>query len=176
MHKAPRWVAGAVLMAAMLGACGGASPAPTTQATSGSSTPAATGPAATSAAGNPFGALTAALLGPVFGATVPTPECGTRGDEGQYCRWTSADGQVVLDAESDPTFDSVDAWRTAFGTAGFDEEIPGIGVGALGGTNPLADGFRASTYTSDGTAYTVTLNKTGDAKTLVLAILGALAA
>ena len=50
----------------------------------------------------------------------------------------------------------------AFGTAGFDEQIPGIGVPALGGDNPLSDGWRASAYGSDGVAYTVTVNRTGD--------------
>jgi hypothetical protein len=123
-------------------------------------------------------ALGADLLAPVFGASIPTPECDTRTDGSSFCRWTSADGATVLDAEQSSGYATVDEWRTAFGTAGFDEEIPGLGVAALGGDNPLADGFRASTYTSAGESFTVTVNKAGDTaavKALVTTILAALA-
>jgi hypothetical protein len=159
----------------------------------GTATP--TGPAATSGAGSTAGAATAAppvggdaeaklkalgpeLLTPVFGASVPTPTCTTSGEEAVQCRWIVNDGELLLDAGADPTFETEEAWREAFGTAGFDEEIPGIGVSALGGDNPLSDGWRASAYGSDGVAYSVTINKSGDVtavKAMVSAILKALA-
>ena len=53
-----------------------------------------------------------------------------------------------------------------------------MGVAAPGGDNPLSDGWRASAYGSDGVAYTVTINKSGDVETvkaMVTAILKVLA-
>jgi hypothetical protein len=171
----------AIAAALLVAACGG------------TATP--TGAAATTDAGSTAGGATAAppaggdaeaklkalgpeLLTPIFGASIPTPTCTGLGDEGVQCRWTVNDRELLLDADSDPTFESEEAWRAAFGSAGFDEEIPGIGVAALGGENPLSDGWRASAYASDGVAYSVTINKAGDVtavKAMVNAILKVLA-
>jgi hypothetical protein len=171
-----RLLAPAALLAVFVGACG--------------SSPATSGPGSTNPAGatqnpavttDPVASLKnlgTDLLTPVFGGSIPTPECDTRSDGSGFCRWTSADGATVLDAEQNSGYATVDEWRTAFGTAGFDQEIPGIGAAALGGDNPLAEGFRASTYTATGDSFTVTVTKAGDAaavKALVTAILSALA-
>ena len=170
-----RWLSAAALIT-IVAACG------TSPATSGPGSTAPAGgtqnPAVTTAPVSALADLGTELLAPVFGASIPTPQCDTRSDGSSFCRWTSADGATVLDAEQDSGYATVDEWRTAFGDAGFDEEIPGIGVAALGGDNPLADGFRASTYTAGGDSFTVTVNKVGDAaavKALVTAILAALA-
>ena len=159
-----------------IAACGGA-------ASTGA--PATSGPGATQPAGTTAGgiganiqALGTELLAPVFGATVPAPTCDTMGEDGFTCRWEADDGALLVDADADPTFETEAAWREAFGSAGFDEEIPGIGVAALGGDNPLSDGWRATAYTSNGIAYSVTINKPGDAeaaRALVIAILTKLA-
>ena len=163
------------LLALLLAACG-ATPSSTGSNTSAPG--ATTGPGGTAGRGSGLADLDAAALAPFFGTSIPTPECTSTGESAQKCRWSSSDGSVVLDVEHDPTFESVEEWRAAFGTAGFDEEIPGVGVAALGGDNPLADGFRASAYTSTGDAYTVTVSKAGDpaaVKALVVALLGTLA-
>ncbi len=176
MRFHPRLLPTAVLTALILAACGGS---PATSGPGGTGTTGATqNPAVTIPPASALQDLGTDVLAPVFGATIPTPECGTRTNGTSFCRWTSADGATVLDAEQDSGFASVEEWRTAFGTAGFDEEIPGIGAAALGGENPLAEGFRASTYTSTGDSFTVTVAKAGDAaaaRALVTAILAALA-
>jgi hypothetical protein len=171
----------ALVLALALSACGGGTTttgAP--QATSADSTLGAT-PGAP--AGGDFEttirALGPELLAPIFGASIPTPTCTPLGDGGGVqCRWSVNDGELLLDADADPTFESEAAWREAFGAVGFDEEIPGVGVAALGGDNPLSDGWRASAFGSDGVAYSVTINKSGDVeavKAMVTAILKVLA-
>lgn len=171
-----RWLSTAASITVLVAACG-SSPATSGP---GSTAPAGgtQGPAATDTPVSGLEGLGTELLAPVFGGAVPTPECDTRSDGSSFCRWTSADGATVLDAEHSSEYATVDEWRTAFGTAGFDEELPGIGVAALGGENPLSDGFRAAAYTAGGESFTVSLSKTGDAtalKALVTAILAALA-
>jgi hypothetical protein len=171
----------AIALVAALGiaACGGGNPttAPTGQQP-GTTLPGATdGPAATAGLGGELEGLAAELLAPVFGATIPTPTC-TDMSGGRQCRWIVGDGELLVDADVQSDFATEEEWRTAFGDAGFEEEIPGVGVAALGGDNPLADGWRATAYTSDGLAYSVTVNKPGDeaeAKAIVIAILTALA-
>lgn len=170
----------AVGMALLLAACGG-TPTPTggPQATTVGSTP---GAATAGPVGGDFEARLKALgpelLTPIFGASIPAPTCSPIGEEGVRCRWSVDDGALLLDADADPTFESQAAWREAFGTAGFAEDIPGVGVAALGGDNPLSDGWRATAFGSDGVAYSVTINKTGDVeavKAMVTAILKVLA-
>ena len=169
----------ALLATLAIAACGGgtATRAPRTEAP-GSTLPGATdGPAATTSPGAELEGLGAELLAPVFGASIPTPSC-TDMSAGRQCRWIVGDGELLVDADVQTEFATEEEWREAFGTAGFDEEIPGIGVAALGGDNPLADGWRATAYTSDGLAYSVTVNKPGaeaEVKAIVIAILGALA-
>ncbi len=172
-----------LVAAVIVAACGGATGTP---AAPGTQAPAPTiGGAATSAPADGFeGELLAIgpeLLAPVFGASVPTPTCTSlAGGDGHSCRWAAGtDGALLMDADADQSFATEEEWRAAYTNAGFTEEIPGVGVAALGGDNPLADGWRASAYTSDGIAYTVTINKTGDqaaVKALVLAVLAKLAA
>ena len=170
----------AILTAFVLAACGGTTTPTGAAATSGTgSTP---GAATTAPVGGEFEAklkaLSPALLTPIFGASIPAPTCTELGDEGVQCRWNVNDGELLLDADADPSFEDEAAWRAAFGTAGFDEEIPGVGVAALGGDNPLSEGWRASAFGSDGVAYSVTINKSGDqeaVKAMVTAILKALA-
>jgi hypothetical protein len=169
----------ALLAALAIAACGGGNPtsAPTTQQP-GSTLPSGTDDtAATTGPGTELEGLGSELLAPVFGATIPTPTC-TEVSGGRQCRWIVGDGELLVDADVQTDFATEDEWRTAFGDAGFDEEIPGVGVAALGGDNPLADGWRASAYTSDGLAYSVTVNRPGseeEAKAIVIAILTALA-
>jgi hypothetical protein len=184
MESTRRIVAVTALAAALtVAACGGSNPAPTGAAATSVTTTETTADDTTSgSAGGDFEAklkaLGPALLAPIFGASIPTPTCTTSGEEAVQCRWNVNDGELLLDADADPTFESEEAWREAFGTAGFDEEIPRIGVAALGGDNPLSEGWRASAYGSDGVAYTVTINKSGDqaaVKAMATAILKALA-
>lgn len=171
----------AIAAALMVAACGGGTTPTGAAATAGSGSTAGASTAAPPAGGDAqarIKALGPELLTPIFGASIPTPTCTTSGEEAVQCRWSVNDGELLLDAGADPTFETEQAWRQAFGTAGFDEEIPGIGVAALGGDNPLSDGWRASAYGSDGVAYTVTINKSGDAtavKAMVNAILKVLA-
>ena len=184
MNQRPLAATGLVL-ALTLAACGGAAStsAPATQAPGATGAPAGTLPAATTGGaagelGANIQALGADVLAPVFGASIPTPTCDVMGDSGFTCRWMVNDGELLVDADADASFETEAAWREAFGSAGFDEEIPGIGVAALGGDNPLSDGWRASAYTSDGIAYSVTVNKAGDVaavKAMVIAILTKLA-
>jgi hypothetical protein len=179
IQRALRVTALPTAFALVLAACGGGVPtaAPGTQNPAG--TAGATAPGATSGGAllSPED-LPSTLTAPIFGAEIPTPTCTDLSGGRTQCRWIVDDGALLLDADADPSFETEAEWRTAFGTAGFDEEIPGIGVAALGGDNPLADGWRASAYTSDGIAYTVTVNKPGDqaaVKAMVIAILTALA-
>jgi hypothetical protein len=183
MESTRRVLGVTVILAALLVAACGGSPATTggPPSTGAGSTP------APATAAPPVGgdfearlkALDPALLSPIFGASIPAPTCAAMGDGGGVqCRWIVGDGTLALDADADPTFESEATWREAFGQAGFDEEIPGVGLAAIGGINPLSDGWRASAYASDGVAYTVTVNKTGDVeavKAIVTAILKALA-
>jgi hypothetical protein len=180
--ESTRRIVGVTAIAAMvlLAACGGGTAPTGAAATAGTgSTP---GAATTAPGGGEFEArlkaISPALLTPIFGASIPAPTCTEVGDEGVQCRWTVNDGELLLDADADPSFESEAAWREAFGTAGFDQEIPGVGVAALGGDNPLSDGWRASAFGSDGVAYSVTINKSGDqaaVQAMVTAILKALA-
>ena len=183
MHSTRRLAAVTATAAALIvAACGGGTTTPTgaaatsgTGSTAGAATPA---PPAGGDAEARIKALGPELLTPIFGASIPTPTCTTSGEEAVQCRWIVNDGELLLDADADPTFDTEEDWREAFGKAGFDEEIPGIGVAALGSENPLSDGWRASAYGSDGVAYTVTINKSGDVtavKAMVTAVLKALA-
>lgn len=180
MESTRRLAAVTAIVVAVAAGCGGGTAATTgPKATGTGSTPAAatTGPVTGDVAAR-LKALDPALLTPIFGASIPTPTCTSMSGGGTQCRWSVNDGALLLDADADPSFDSQEAWRAAFGQAGFDEQIPGIGVAALGGDNPLADGWRASAYGSDNVAYTVTINKPGDQTTvkgLVNAILKALA-
>ena len=171
----------AVAAALLVAACGGATSPTGAAATAGAGSTAGASTAAPPAGGDAearIKALGPELLTPIFGASVPTPTCTTSGDEAVQCRWSVNDGELLLDADANPTFESEAAWREAFGKAGFDEEIPGIGVAALGSENPLADGWRATAFGSDGVAYSVTINKSGDlaaVKAMVSAVLKALA-
>jgi hypothetical protein len=181
--ESTRRIAGvtAILTALLLAACGGGTTTPTGAA--GTAGPGSTPGAATiPPVGGDFEArlkaLSPALLAPIFGASIPSPTCTEIGEEGVQCRWNVNDGELLLDAGADPSFESEAAWREAFGTAGFDEEIPGVGVAALGGDNPLSDGWRGSAFGGDGVAYSVTINKGGDqaaVKAMVIAVLKALA-
>ena len=172
--------AAALAAALVLAACGGGAPTSTLRTqVPGATAPTATSPAATTGAGAGIEGLGAELLAPVFGASIPTPTCTDMSGGGRQCRWMVGDGELLVDVDVQPEFETEAEWRAAFGTAGFDEEIPGVGVAALGGDNPLSDGWRASAYTSDGLAYSVTVNKPGDqaaVKAMVIAILTALAA
>lgn len=180
MNSFRRPLAATALVAAIaITACGpGAATSALTTQGPGATLPGGTGgPAMTSGAGAALEDLGTELLAPVFGATIPKPTCSDMSGGGRQCRWIVGDGDLLVDADVQTEFETEAEWREAFGSAGFDEEIPGIGVAALGGKNPLADGWRATAYTSDGLAYSVTVNKPGseaEAKTIVIAILTAL--
>ena len=164
MESTRRLAAVTAIVMAVVGACGGTTGptgAPRTAGTGSTPGAATAGPAAGDAETR-LKALGPELLTPIFGASIPTPTCGSMSGGGVQCRWSVNDGELLLDADADPSFDSEEAWRAAFGQVGFDEEIPGIGVAALGGDNPLSGGWRASAFASDGVAYTVTINKSGD--------------
>lgn len=176
----------AIAATLVLAGCGGGTSPTGAASTSGTTTATSTTADDTTSgsAGGDFEARLKALgpelLAPIFGASIPTPTCTAMGDGGGVqCRWNVNDGELLLDADADPTFESEEAWREAFSeNIGFKEEIPGIGAAAFGGDNPLADGWRASAYGNDGVAYTVTINKAGDVtavKAMVNAILKVLA-
>lgn len=171
--------AAALVAVLALAACGGGTPTSTlrTQAP-GATSPGGAVPGSTTGAGADIERIGAELLLPVFGASIPTPTCTDLNGGGKQCRWSVNDGDLLVDAGLQTDLETEAEWREAFGAAGFDEQIPGIGVAALGGDNPLADGWRATAYTSDHLAYTVTVNKSGDqaaVKAIVIAILTALA-
>ena len=172
-------LAAALVASFAVGGCGAGTPT-NTPGTPGpaATSPTGTTPAATAAGGTDIQALGTELLASVFGASIPTPTCTDMSSGGKQCRWMAGDGTLLVDVDVQTEFETEAEWREAFGTAGFDEEIPGIGVAALGGDNPLADGWRGTVYTSDGLAYSVTVNKPGDeaaVKAIVIAILTALA-
>lgn len=169
----------AMAAALALAACGGGTPTSTLRTqVPGATSPGGAGQPGTAGPGAELENLGAALLAPIFGASIPTPTCTDLFGGSMQCRWIVGDGELLVDAGLQTDLETEAEWRDAFGNAGFDEEIPGIGVAALGGDNPLADGWRATAYTSDGLAYTVTVNKPGDqaaVKAIVIAILTALA-
>ena len=160
----------------VLAACGGAAStaAPGTQgpgATPGGGTPGSGGGSALTPE-----TLPAALLAPVFGGAVPEPQCGDMAPSGDFCRWSSADGSIVLDVQRDGQFGTEEAWRAAFGTAGFDEELHDLSIPVLGRETVLSPGYEAAAYGPDKTSYSVSLTSDGDTaavKAMVLAVLRA---
>jgi len=183
MKRIPRPLPAIALLATLaLAACGGSTPTSTVgpgTLAPGATSPSGAGPGPTTGPGTDVEGIGAELLAQVFGTSIPTPDCADLNGGGKTCRWLAGDGELMVDAGVQTDLETETEWREAFGDAGVKEEIPGMGVPVLGGDNPLADGWRATAYTSDGLAYTVTINKPGDqaaVKAIVLAILAALAA
>ena len=167
MKRIPRSLAVTALAGALVVAACGSGTSTGAPATQGSAaTPAV--PAGTAGSGGALSPETipAALLAPIFGATIPEPTCGDMAPSGDYCRWATADQSIVVDVQRDGQFGSEDAWRAAFATAGFDEDLPELGIPALGGTTPLSAGYRAAAYGPDRTSYSVSLTHSGDPATV----------
>jgi hypothetical protein len=118
----------------------------------------------------------AAIIAAAFGGTAPEPECGDMAPSGDFCRWTSADESVVLDLQRDGQFATEEAWREAFGNAGFDEEITDLGIPVIGGTTVLSPGYQAAAYGPDKTSYSVSLSSGADPATVKATVIAVLKA
>ena len=168
-----------VTAVAILAGCGSPGPTPAVATQPGAATAAPVGATPGIGPGAGIGPedLPGELIATVFGGSAPTPSCGDLATGGDFCRWATADESVVLDVQRENGFSNEDAWREAFGNAGFDEDLPDIGVPALGGTTPLAAGYRAAAYGGSNIAYSVSLTSAGDpaaVKASVVAVIKAL--